>query len=554
MSPAPSPAEGGDARTDAVAQLRALYEIGRAAAQAETDDDLLRFTAAAARAALGASSVSIERFELDRGRVRVLVNEGELAADEVELPDHETYPIDQYTAARVMEDGAPGIVASLGDEDADPPELELLRDLGKHSSISVPILLEHKMWGQLYATRVAGLPEFTESDIALAQAVAAQVAAGIGEVAYVRRQAELAGLDTLTGLASRAAVDGRLAAAMAGHRADGRVVTVVICDVNGLKRLNDERGHLAGDRLLIRVGELLGVAASRLPGALAGRLGGDEFCVVAEGIGPDMVVEAAIELCRRARSLPGGAGVSCGIASTADDIGQVSTPADLVRLADGAQYRAKRGRVGVPVVAGRPLPPELARLPVPQIPGLGADRRALRGAPPTPSGLGVAEVLEEVVELLDHGTATSAVDRLAVVGDAAARLVDACAWWVSTAPRGQNLLTALRHGTYRRPDAPGQDRERYFTAGQSFDLTDYPETLLAIRGGWFSAAVDDPAVNPPERDVLVEGGFQGVVGAGGPGVDRDWLLEVFTDTYSRPVLGLGPALRALVALALSGAR
>ncbi len=555
MSPAPAPTSGGGHRTDAVAQLRALYGITHAAATAPTDDDLLRFTAAAAREALGASSVSIERFELDRGQVRVLVNEGELAASEVELPEHEVYPIDQYSAVRVMEGGVPGIVCSLDDLDADPPELELLRDLGKQSSISVPIMLESKMWGQLYATRVAGLPQFSGPDLELAQAVAAQVAVGIGHGAHVRRVSELAQLDSLTGLANRAVVEARLTAAMDAHVADGRVVTVVICDINGLKQVNDERGHVAGDRMLIRVGELLGVAASRIPGALAGRLGGDEFCLVAEGVEADTVVETLSELCRRARTLPGGAGVSCGIASTADDVGQVLTPADLVRLADGAQYRAKRARLPVPVVAGRPLPPELDHA-VAQAPGPGADRRALRGTAPEPEGrgIGVAEVVEEVVELLDHAAVTSDDDRLAVVGDAVARLVDASAWWISVGPPGGMTLTSGRHGAYRAAETPGSERERYFTVGQHFDLVDFPETLRAVRGGWFAASIDDPTTDPKEQRVLREGGFSGVVAAGGSGADNDWLLEVFTDRYSRSVRGLGPALRALVGLALSRPR
>jgi hypothetical protein len=86
------------------------------------------------------------------------------------------------------------------------------------------------------------------------------------------------------------------------------------------------------------------------------------------------------------------------------------------------------------------------------------------------------------------------------------------------------------------------------------DLEDYPETLRAVRGGWFSARVDDESADPGERAMLVQGGYLAVVAAGGGGQGRDWLLEVFLDADSPPVPGLGPALRALVALALSGAR
>jgi diguanylate cyclase (GGDEF)-like protein len=55
-------------------------------------------------------------------------------------------------------------------------------------------------------------------------------------------------------------------------------VALVVIDLNGLKQVNDERGHRAGDALLRRMGEVLGKAA--LPPATAARTGGDEFAVL----------------------------------------------------------------------------------------------------------------------------------------------------------------------------------------------------------------------------------------------------------------------------------
>jgi diguanylate cyclase (GGDEF)-like protein len=551
MATAPIPPDhSGRHRTDAVTQLRDDYGIGRAAASATTDDDLLRLTAAAARRALGASSVSIERVELDHGSVVVLVNEGDLAPIEVEFPEHEIYPLDEYLVARVMEDGGTGLVVSLDDLAADPTEIRLLRDLDKYSSVQVPIRLGGKVWGILFATRSHGMAAFDAADLELAQAVASQVAAGLAVGAHVRRVSELALLDSLTGLASRAAVEERLQAAVNGHVADGRTVSVVICDVNGLKRVNDERGHPAGDRLLMRFGELLGVTAARLPGALAGRLGGDEFCLVVEHAAPDNVIEVVTDLCRRAASLPGGEGVACGIASTADDVGRIASAGDLVRLADGAQYRAKRNADRMPVVAGRTL-----ALPPPRAAGAasGSDRRTYRST--LLSDVGLAAVVEETVELLDDERTGDPAERLALVGDAVSRLTDAASWWISEASRGGRLLTDCRHGTYRAPRHPGADRERFFTPETPVDLEDYPETLRATRGGWFNASIDDEAADPSERAFLVSGGYTNVVGAGGPGGGRDWLLEIYLDADSGPPpAGLGPALRALVALALSGQR
>lgn len=58
-------------------------------------------------------------------------------------------------------------------------------------------------------------------------------------------------------------------------------VALLVMDMNGLKAVNDEHGHAAGDALLRRAGEVLGKAVDS-PGCAA-RIGGDEFCVLIPG-------------------------------------------------------------------------------------------------------------------------------------------------------------------------------------------------------------------------------------------------------------------------------
>lgn len=60
-------------------------------------------------------------------------------------------------------------------------------------------------------------------------------------------------------------------------------VSLLMIDLNGLKRVNDEQGHAAGDALLRRMGEVLGKAIEA-PGT-ASRTGGDEFVVLLPGLG-----------------------------------------------------------------------------------------------------------------------------------------------------------------------------------------------------------------------------------------------------------------------------
>jgi two-component system, cell cycle response regulator len=83
--------------------------------------------------------------------------------------------------------------------------------------------------------------------------------------------------DALTGLGNRRKLMRDLAEAL--HPEERRPSALVLYDLNGFKGYNDVFGHPAGDALLARLGARLGDAVS--PDALAYRMGGDEFCVLA---------------------------------------------------------------------------------------------------------------------------------------------------------------------------------------------------------------------------------------------------------------------------------
>lgn len=184
-------------------------------------------------------------------------------------------------------------------------------------------MLHGRAWGELYVARSAGAPVFDGADADFATVLASVVAAGIAQTERLEEARRLAFTDALTGLANRRAVDMRLEEAIECHRAQGVVVSLVVCDLNGLKRVNDTRGHAVGDRLLERFGSVLSLCGAMLPGTLAARLGGDEFCLVAVGPTADEVVRVAEELCRRAGELELGEGVACGVASTGNPLGPV---------------------------------------------------------------------------------------------------------------------------------------------------------------------------------------------------------------------------------------
>ncbi|MGW2493298.1 diguanylate cyclase domain-containing protein [Streptomyces pseudogriseolus] len=349
-------------------RLAAVVALAQGMAAAHSSREAWRAAAGGARRALGGSFAALSVWERELGRLRVLVNVGELAEGEEEFPEDESYPVHQFAEITefLHERWAGGGEPDAWVETAQGPEegragychqrVAALRRRGRGCCVVAPIVLHGRAWGELYVARPVGEPVFGPADADFATVLAAVVAAGIAQTERLEEARRLAFTDSLTGLANRRAVDARLDEAVELHRRDGAVVSLVVCDVNGLKRVNDTLGHSVGDRLLERFGTVLSLCGAMLPGALAARLGGDEFCLLAVGPSADEVVKAADEVCRRAVELDIGDGVACGVASTQDPIGPVRSARRLFRLADAAQYRAKAERAAHPVVAGREGP------------------------------------------------------------------------------------------------------------------------------------------------------------------------------------------------------
>lgn len=157
--------------------------------------------------------------------------------------------------------------------------------------------------------------------------------------------------DELTGLPNRTLFLRRVAEALDRSRTLRRGVTVMFLDFDGLKTINDTVGHRFGDQLIVSVGKRL-VSATR-PSDVVARLSGDEFAVLAEGVGDESL---ALEIAERLRSsitgqhviqgveVTSGASIGIAIATQALLAEQSPTDAALTLLvnADTAMYRAKQ--------------------------------------------------------------------------------------------------------------------------------------------------------------------------------------------------------------------
>jgi diguanylate cyclase (GGDEF)-like protein len=564
--------------SDPATRLRALTDFAKAMAAAHSLQDVIRSAAREAQHDLNAAVASISVWERDTGRLRVLVNHGRLGPGEAAFPKNESYPVSDFPAILLSEDDL-GPWIQIADERAgDPKRVAMLRRRDRYCALIAPIVFNGRAWGELFAARTKDQPRYEIADVDFAAALTAQIAAGLAKADHVRAIERLAFTDQLTGLANRRAFDNRLDAAIDRHSADGTVVSLIVCDVNGLKRMNDGHGHDHGDALLVQLAGVISAAAAMLPGSLAARLGGDEFCVLIEGYGAQDAVQVAEELCHLALSVRGGEGVACGVASTGDRIGDVLTRDRLFRLADAAQYRAKRSRSLYPVVAGRTQPPDPAALNVPSprrepaIPaGHAPDRRGHRGR----NKISLELLLTEAFAALDAesargGSSVPIVDRVEVVADVVARGLDAASWYIYRRPKASGPMNVERYSVYRTPmeSGPVSDTLAGY-ASTALDPVLFPGTEQALRGGAFLTLVDAELPGPVELDdsaaaidiravrssltfaQLAEAGYVGALTAGATCSDgAQWLVAVLFDAISRPADSAVPLLRALLPAAL----
>lgn len=151
---------------------------------------------------------------------------------------------------------------------------------------------------------------------------------------------QLAFTDALTGLYNRRYAEDLLKR-LVSEAARGRSFSVLVLDLDGLKRLNDTLGHAAGDRVLTRIGELLRI---QLRGSdVAIRQGGDEFLALLPGTREDQANVVAERLRRAIRDDDWsaiGRPVSISVGAAEWQKGQSGD--DVVKAADARLYEAKR--------------------------------------------------------------------------------------------------------------------------------------------------------------------------------------------------------------------
>ena len=328
----------------------ALMSIGAAVRAVDSMPDVLLVIAEHARRALQASTVTIGRLDHTLLEYATLLNVGDIGPGQERFPVEERHGSADHPGLDAIFEGRGYVRAA--DDRADDPAVASLSQRGLRSEAAWPISIGGRVWGVVIATTTTDSRSLDHDDLATLRLVATHVAAAVTQAQRIAEFEELALRDPLTGLGNRRVLEERLRDIFSRPPIDRQDVAVIMCDVDGLKVVNDNEGHAAGDSLLVDAARSLADAAATVENSVVCRVGGDEFCIILDGGGmlsARPITDLALAQFARTGN---NRSLSCGVALAAPDM---LTPGDLLRSADEMQYEEKRRRKGLPPLEELPV-------------------------------------------------------------------------------------------------------------------------------------------------------------------------------------------------------
>jgi diguanylate cyclase (GGDEF)-like protein len=249
-----------------------------------------------------------------------------------------------------------------------PYDRVFLTKLGIRSGLVVPIIMRERVLGVLFLQDCVEARAWSIDDMSLFGSLADHLSVAIENAELHQERERQAVIDGLTGVANRRSFNEMLAREFERAKRYDQPLSLVLIDLDHLKKINDTYGHQAGDEAIKSIGSVLRQSSRSVD--LPARYGGEEFCVLL----PNTEIDMAEQLAERLRRLinevsltdVGTISASIGVATYphhADD------PDILLKRADEALYVAKQnGRNQVKTSAavtdkGNALPPPKAPSP-----------------------------------------------------------------------------------------------------------------------------------------------------------------------------------------------
>jgi diguanylate cyclase (GGDEF)-like protein len=411
---------------------------------------------------------------------------------------------------------APGVVVRAFTElalaQADTHELGELYRLGAAcgEAVAAPLVADGQALGALFVALPASVQ--SAGDPELVSAVADLASAALANERRLAMTHAEARRDALTGLANKRAFDELLSTLPDDAGPATGSTSLVLFDLDGFKRINDEHGHVIGDEVLREVGRVF-LRVVRTEDEIF-RVGGDELALVVEGpsrLAAEVAerLRMAVGQQRRGHRLPT---VSAGVATIPEHAG---SSGDLQRKADIALYAAKlAGKNRVQIFSGEREEPVSAAPQLRLVADSGESQRGLRllVVDDDPALRILLRTTFEVVdiEVDEADSADLARERIAehrpdvVVLDVSMPGTDGLTFCrelkanPATAHIGVVLLTGSEGGTERAAEASGADA----FLRKPFSPLDLLNAVERLAGGLYEGPFRS-AAGPPEEQLIL---------------------------------------------------
>ncbi|MEZ4489008.1 MAG: sensor domain-containing diguanylate cyclase [Cyanobacteriota/Melainabacteria group bacterium] len=216
-----------------------------------------------------------------------------------------------------------------------------MQKLGTKSGLVQPLIMREKVLGVLFLEDFSEMREWSIDDMALIGSLADNLAVAIENADLHREVEKQAVTDGLTGVSNRRSFNEALEREFERAKRYSQDLSLIVVDLDFLKKINDTYGHMAGDEAIKNIGRVL--AQSSRSTDITARYGGEEFCVLL----PNTDIDMAEQLGERLRRLiaethvdgPGNLSASLGVAAYPLHADSADS---LFLKADEALYRAKQ--------------------------------------------------------------------------------------------------------------------------------------------------------------------------------------------------------------------
>jgi diguanylate cyclase (GGDEF)-like protein/putative nucleotidyltransferase with HDIG domain len=333
--------------------LTLLNELGRKAMSILDPLELLPKICEQVRAAFGYERVRIERLDRERNELVVEAQEG--------------YGEEVVGRRLQLGKGLSGVAAETGEpafsNSVDKDDRYVALDARVRSTLNLPLKYRDEILGVL-TIESHREHNFSQQDVLTLRALADVFAIALSNARAYQAAQEQAVTDSLTGLKTHRYFMEALESEWRRATRSGHSFSVIMMDLDGFKQVNDRRGHLEGDKVLMAVARLLKARLRQFN--VVARYGGDEFAILM----PEATSDQAEILAERLRSTlapdPYLAShkvtASLGIASFPT---HGASPEEILRVADLGMYLAKRDKGNRVRVA--PVTPQASAEPEKQV-------------------------------------------------------------------------------------------------------------------------------------------------------------------------------------------